>query len=74
MQTDHAMSGERSHVEGVMGCRSWDDRVAMIRKAMQEGIPLNRIEQELDSLDYLLQVRKPIAFPNPFHAMELAKT
>ncbi len=31
----------------------WVDRIAMIRKAIQEGIPLNQIEQRLDWLDYL---------------------
>jgi hypothetical protein len=37
----------------------WDDRVAMTRKAIQEGIPLNRIEQELDWLDYLSETLHP---------------
>jgi hypothetical protein len=37
----------------------WDDRVAMTRKAIREGIPLNRIEQELDWLDYLSETLHP---------------
>ena len=36
-----------------------DDRVAMTRKAIREGIPLNRIEQELDWLDYLSETPRP---------------
>ena len=57
MHTDHASDGECARVEGIMYCRSWDDRVAMTRKAIREGIPLNQIEQELDRLDYLSETR-----------------
>ncbi len=37
----------------------WVDRLAMIRKAIQEGIPLNQIEQRLDWLDYLFENTSP---------------
>ena len=57
MHTDRTSDSECAGGEDVMYCRSWDDRVAMTRKAIQEGIPLNQIEQELDRLDYLSETR-----------------
>jgi hypothetical protein len=60
-------------VEGVVYRWSWDKRIAMIRKAIHKGIPLNRIEQALDWLDYLLSPRELPAFPGPRQIMGKAR-
>jgi hypothetical protein len=57
MHTDNTSDGACALVVGVIHSKSGGDRVAMIRKAMQEGIPLNQIEQRLDWLDYVSESR-----------------
>ena len=49
--------------------KKWVDRIAMIRKAIQEGIPLNQIEQRLDWLDHLSEnIPKAIVDAIPYTA------
>jgi hypothetical protein len=57
MHTDYTSDREYRRMEDVVSCRSWDDRVALTRKAIQEGISLSQIEQGFDWLDSLSETR-----------------
>lgn len=55
MHTDSTSNRDHACVAVTVYDGCWDERIAMIRKAIQEGVPLSQIEQRLDWLDDLTE-------------------